>query len=375
MNFSINRNLLLKNLLIVSKAISSKTPIPIFSGIKFELTENQLILIGSDTDISIYVNIDASQDLVINETGNIVLQAKYLIEIIRKVDSEFITFELLDGFTIKIIASNSEFELNGINGVEYPAIQFDKSDDKVTFDANVLKTIIKQTVFSVSTSENRPILTGVNFLLKNGLLEVIATDSYRLSQKKLDLYVNTQLECNIVIPGKSLVELSKSISGDKSQINMYIHSNKVLFEFDNILYQTRLLEGTYPDASRLIPNEFGIEVNVNLHEIYSAIDRASLLSYDRSKNIVKLEIDGSKNNLEILSNSPEIGRVNEYVNINNEIDGSLIISFSARYFMDALKSLDCTNVSISFNSDMKPFIIKNQDDESVTQLILPVRTY
>jgi DNA polymerase-3 subunit beta len=257
---------------------------------------------------------------------------------------------------------------------EYPNLELEVTENPIRFETDVFKGFVNQTVFAISALETRPILTGVNFkLLANGL-EIVATDSYRLASKKIQLTSFSNRNVNIVIPGKSLIELSRILLPDVPELEMHVFGNKVLFKNGDLILQSRLLEGTYPDTSRLIPTEFEFEFNVSTQLIYNAIDRASLLSRDRTKNVVKMMIKGN-NVVEIISNSPEIGKVHEEVEVELLNGNELVISFNARYVMEALKYLNCEVVKFSFNGDMKPFIIQNVYDDSTLQLVLPVRTY
>jgi DNA polymerase-3 subunit beta len=378
MKFTIRRDYLLNALNQVNKAVSSKTPIPPLTGILFDVNENGLTLIGSDSDITIKTFIATSREdeeiITVEENGSVILQSKFITEIIRKIPNQFINFEIIDGALTKISTETSEFNLNGMDASEYPNLELEVTENPIRFETDVFKGFVNQTVFAISALETRPILTGVNFkLLANGL-EIVATDSYRLASKKIQLTSFSNRNVNIVIPGKSLIELSRILLPDVPELEMHVFGNKVLFKNGDLILQSRLLEGTYPDTSRLIPTEFEFEFNVSTQLIYNAIDRASLLSRDRTKNVVKMMIKGN-NVVEIISNSPEIGKVHEEVEVELLNGNELVISFNARYVMEALKYLNCEVVKFSFNGDMKPFIIQNVYDDSTLQLVLPVRTY
>jgi DNA polymerase-3 subunit beta len=198
----------------------------------------------------------------------------------------------------------------------------------------------------------------------------MATDSYRLSRKVIYLDNSNYGDLNIVIPGKNLVELSKMMDDD-SNVELHIFSNKVLFKYKNILFLSRLLSGTYPATSSIIPRDFSISIDCNANILYEMIDRASLLTSDREKNTIKLVLEGGI--LTILSNSPEIGKVEEKltVNCNNEIS----ISFSSKYMLDAIKSFSKDNITININSDNSPIILNSSEDDSLVQLVLPIKTY
>ena len=154
---------------------------------------------------------------------------------------------------------------------------------------------------------------------------------------------------------------------------MHVFSNKVLFKFDNTLFQTRVLSGTFPDVNRLIPASFELEIKANANEFYNVIDRAALLTSEKDKNIVKFECDG--NEVIVSSNSPEIGRVEEKMDVEKNNDTNIKIAFSSRFMMDALRTLESDEIIIFMNTDSKPIVIKSATDESLIQLILPIKTY
>lgn len=370
MQFKILRTELLNALNKVSRAVSSKSPLPVLTGIKFNLTDNELILTGSDSDITIETRIEKNEKkLEIKEPGSIVLNGHYISEIVRKIESEFITIEIIDGTLTRIKGERSEFNLNGIKSIDYPKIDLTKRGENFKLDSLILKTIINQTVFATSDKETRPILTGVNFRAADGVLSCIATDSYRLAKKTVS--VDESLRFNITIPAKSLNEISKIIE-KVEDIDIYVSDRKILFALDNIVIQTRLIDGAFPDTSRLIPTEFAYDLRVDSRDILSAIDRASLLSSDNN-NIVKLSM--SPDTVMISSKSQEIGSVEEDLASAFYQGEPLNISFSSKYVTDAIRSIAQSKIKILFTGDMKPFIVKSEDDESLFQLVLPVRTY
>ena len=202
--------------------------------------------------------------------------------------------EVLDGFKMIISTSNTEFNLNGINPADFPNLDLTLTEKPIILNTEVFKNLVNQTFFATSQNEARPLLTGINFRIKDGNLEVMATDSYRLSRKVIVLDDVVSSELNIVIPGKNLVELTKMI-GDENNNNIELHifNNKILFKYKNILFLSRLLSGTYPATSSIIPKDFNISVDCNANVLYEMIDRASLLTSDREKNTIKLVLMNS----------------------------------------------------------------------------------
>jgi DNA polymerase-3 subunit beta len=379
MKFIINREQLVESVQDVMKAVSSRTTIPILTGIKIVANHDGVILTGSDSDISIERFIPAEEEdyeyVEIIETGSIVLQARFFSEIVKKLPSEHVHIEVYDRFATRIRSGSSEFNLNGLDPQEYPRLPEITQENAFSIQTDLLKSMIRQTVFAVSTSETRPILTGVNWGLEDAVLTCVATDSHRLALRKSSIESDSDLKfSNVVIPGKSLSELSKILNDAEELIEIVVTERQVLFKAKHILFFSRLLDGNYPDTSKLIPSEVKTELVVSTKEFLQAIDRASLLAREGRNNVVKLAAS-QNHKVEISSISPEIGKVFEHVEQESMTGDELKISFSAKYMMDALKTMDCSDVKINFTGAMRPFIIRPQEDDSILQLILPVRTY
>lgn len=374
MKIKIKKELLLENLNKVSKAISTKNLIPILSGIKFDLTKEGLTLTASDNDITIQTFIPAdNKDMEIEKEGSIIIQGKYVLDIVRKLPDEFINIEVIDELKILIYAENSEFNLNGINQNEYPNVALENSKNFVKINTKLFKTIINQTAFATSTDESRPILTGINIKITGDILECSATDSYRLAKKQAKLNEIAGETYNIIVPGKNIVEFMKILNEGNEELEIHIFSNKVLFKQNNLLFQSRLVSGNYPNVNNLIPSDSFLKITANLSNLYDVIDRASILTSDKEKNIVTLETN--KNLLIVRSSSAEIGRVEEKMNITKDNEEEIKISFSAKYMMDALRSFEGNTVELAFEGEVKPIIIKDVEDPNLTQLVLPIRTY
>ena len=372
MKFSIKKEVLLEALNKVSKAISTKNVIPVLAGIKFHLNKKKLTLTASDNDITIETSIPCdNENIILKEEGSIIIQGKYILDIVRKLPDEFINIEVVDDLKILIYTENSEFNLNGISEKEYPSIELIESKNHIELSKTTLKEIVNQTAFATSLDENKAILNGINFNIIGNILECNATDSYRLARKVINLSTTAEENLNIVIPSKNLVEFTRILSEGDEKIEVHIFNNKILFKNQNLLFQSRLINGTYPNTSNLLPKEEQVKLHFN--EFYDVVDRVSILTSDKDKNIVTLETNGNK--LIMKSSSAEIGRVEEKMNIQKDRDLDIKISFSARYMMDALKSFSTETVELSFVGEIKPIVLKSSEDDTLTQLVLPIRTY
>ncbi len=375
MKFTIKKEILLDALIKVSKAISTKNLIPVLAGIKFELKKKKLTLTASDNDITIQTTIESlnDEDFRIENEGSIIIQGKYILDIVRKLPDEYINVEVVDELKILIYTDNSEFNLNGISESEYPNIGLEESKKKIDIKAGLFKNIVYQTAFATSNEESKPVLTGINFNIVGNILECNSTDSYRLARKVVTLDKESEESYNIVIPSHNILEFTKILGDDEELVELHIFSNKILFKNGNLKFESRLINGTYPNTSNLLPDDSFLIVKTNLNDFYNVIDRVSILTSDKEKNIVTLETNG--NILILKSSSAEIGRVEEKMNISKNSDEDIKISFSAKYMMEALKSFSTETVDLHFVGEIKPILIKSEEDETLTQLVLPIRTY
>lgn len=375
MKLTIKKDLLLNALNKVSKAISTKNLIPVLAGIKFELKKKKLTLTASDNDITIQTMIESTneEDFKVEQEGSIIIQGKYILDIVRKLPDKYINIEVVDELKILIYTENSEFNLNGISESEYPNIGLEESKKKVHIKASVFKDIVNQTAFASSNEESKPVLTGINFNIVGDVLECNSTDSYRLARKVVKLESASEENYNIVIPSHNILEFSRIIDEEDGDIELHIFNNKILFKTGNLKFESRLINGTYPNTSNLLPDDSYLVVSTNLNAFYDVIDRVSILTSDKEKNIVTLETNGDM--LILKSSSVEIGRVEEKMPITKNNNEDIKISFSAKYMMEALKSFSTETVDIHFVGEIKPILIKSSEDETLTQLVLPIRTY
>lgn len=376
MQFTINRNLFLENLNNVMRAISSRATIPILSGIKLSLNDQELILTGSDTNVSIQIEIPVNDDLHIQSTGSIVLPARFFSEIVKKLPGKEFSFEVRESFQTKITSENTEFMINGLDANNYPRLPEISTNSSFTVSGKTFRNIINETVFAVAAQESRPTLNGVNFIFNSTGIKAVATDSHRLSQREIDLEKGPQVDANLIIPGTSLVELSRIIGESDPQITVTPGDNQVLFNVDNLAFYTRLLEGSYPDTDRLIPTESTTSVEFDLSTLARSLERASLLTHESRNNVVKLTLDTENQIVKLEGDSPEIGNVEEEVAFKKLQGESLEISFNPDYLRDALRASITEEIVMNFTQPLRPFtVMPARDDVNFIQLITPVRTY
>ena len=371
MKFKIEQKTLLEGLAKVSNAISSKSLIPILSGIKFELTSEGLYLIASDSDMTIknFIKLD-KENIQIEELGGIVIP-KNIIEIVRKLEEQVLEITVLDGVKILIKTKSGNFYLNGYEKEEYPKMDLSLNKKFISINAKKLKEAVNQISFASSRDEGRPILTGINLRILGDKIELNATDSYRLARNILDLKETVDESYNIVVPTDNFNNFLKTIEVD-SDVELHIFNNKIIFNYENLLFQSRLISGNYPFTSNLLPKEKLISITLNKTQFYNVVDRAALFTSDKEKNIISLIVN---KNTVVVKSGDGIGQVDEKIDINGNVENEFKIDFSSRYMMDSVKTFKNETITLTFLASDKPIVISDKDSENLMHLVLPIRSY
>ena len=367
MKFSCNQQTLTKALNIVSKAVTIRTTIPILKGILLNVDDNGILTMSaSDLDLSIEKKIKVDN----STSGSIVVLSKLFGDIIRKLPDETITIEENDG-KVNIKCSNSEFNIIGLSSDEFPNINpNEENEEKILFNKELLKDMIKKTAFSASIDENKGVITGVLIEMEENSLNMIAVDGFRMAITK-EAMKNKERE-DIIISAKILNEISRIISESEDStedIELLLNDKKAVFSMEDTKVILRLLEGKFMDYKRILPSESSCKVVLNKNDFMSSVERASLLAKVGKNNLVKLDI--KDNIIEITSKSDE-GNVKENVIVSKEGD-DVVIGFNSKYLIDALKVIDDENIVILFNNSVSPCLIKPVSGDSFEYLILPVR--
>lgn len=372
MKMLIEKNILLEGLNFVSKALSTRNIIPILNGIKFDLKKEGLFLTATDNDISIQYFIDKKEIKNIEEIGCVIIYGKSLLEIIRKLPDTTILIENFENNEVSFKTENSIYNFNCFLQEDFPDIKLEEKKDPIILSSLKFKNIINQTSFACSLQESRPLLTGVNIKIQGNLFECTATDSYRLSKISIELNKIYDSNINIVIPARNINEFVKTIEKD-NDLEIHIFSNKILFKHGNLIFQSSLLNGTYPNTDNSIPKEYKYEIELDLKDFYSILDRASLITQSKDKNIIDLDL--INNNIIIKAFSQEMGKVEEKMEVNNKNQNNIKISFSAKYMIEALKIFKEDKILLLLNGEISPIIIKEINNNELIQLILPMKTY
>jgi DNA polymerase III subunit beta len=372
MQFSIYQPALLHMIQVVSKAVAVRTTKQVLTGILIEAGEASLTVTAYDLELGIQDTIRSNETnrLDITTPGSIVLPARYLSEVVRKLPSDTVSISVSNNYMTSIQCGQVEFHLHGIDSEEFPKLPLFQSGTQIQLPSNLLGDFIRTTTFAASTSEVRPVLTGTYVQYTDGTLNFTATDGLRLATRTASFEGTDTHNWNAIIPSKSLSELVRLLSSDETPTNIQLTDSHSLFVIGDTYFYTRLIDGTYPDTSRIIPKAQRTEIHVNVKSMASAIDRAALIARDRDNHMVRLEVQGDA--LTFSSSSPEIGNVSESVTASEKDGEDFQIAFNAKYVLDALSVFDEDEVVVRFNGSNQPFTIQQAEGDVGLQLISPV---
>lgn len=363
MIFICNKQKLQDGISICQKAITGKSTMPILEGIYITANKEGITLVGSDIDVCIETKVEAE----VLESGKVVIDSKIFGEIIRKLPNSDIRIEIIENDTVQITCEKSVFNVVYMNSDEFPALPSISVDTEVTVPQSILKNMIKSTSFAIAQDETRPVLQGILFEIKDKKLNLVALDGYRMAIRTE--YIDCDFDIEVVIPGKTLNEVSKILEDIESIVNITFTNNHILFNLGDTKIISRLLEGKYVNYSSLLPQEHKLFIDINRQELQNGIERASLMAKEGNSNLVKLDIQDDS--IVITSNS-QLGKVREEVTAN--LQGEQIqIAFNSRYLLDVLKNMEDDNVHMEMTSSVTPCVIKAKDTDSYKYLVLPVR--
>ena len=296
----------------------------------------------------------------------------------RKLPTNQVEIEVQDHYNVQLTSGKAVFTIQGVDSSQYPVLPETDEDKPVTLPGLLFKKLINQTIFSASNQENRPILTGLNLSFHDGYLTGVATDSHRLSKRDIPIKdLNPSLKgLNITIPKKTVIELTR-ILDDETNVTFYVMAQQLVFHFDNLVIYSRLLEGTFPDTSRLIPTTYNTELTVNTQSFSQALERAALLVHVAKSNVVQLKM--SQGSVALLVQGISIGQSTEELSYDSLEGDDLTIAFNPDYMRDAVKSFGDTTIKLGFISGERPLLLREDKVEEghndLIQLLTPIRTH
>ena len=369
---NINKEDFSNGIKIVEKVTSQKAIQPILSNILIETVSSDRIRFCA-TDLNLAINYKIQAEVI--KEGSTTLSAKKISEIVSKLSSSEINLKTIeDTDNIKIKSGKTEFDLIGLSALEFPKVLDDVETDEfktIVLNKNEFAKAVKQVIFAVSIQETQAVLTGVCFNIENNILELAATDGNRLTRVQKEIETPIDEPFNFIVPAKTLQEVLRISSIiDDEKITIKILRNKILFEFENLAFQSRLIDGVYPKYQQLIPSESEKKIIVDRVELINSIERVSVMVNDRT-NVVRFNF--TQGQLEIMADTPEAGRSKDYIDIQYDFD-DMLTAFNYKYVLDGLKNMDSKKVEIEISDVLAASIFKPQEDNgNYICLIMPVK--
>lgn len=348
---------------IVMKAVPTRTTMNILECILIDATTNEIKFTGNDMELGIETIVEGE----IIEKGKVAIDAKLFSEIVRKLPDNDITLSTDSNNNALITCEKSKFNIAGKSGDDFSYLPAIIKDKMITLSQFQLKEVINQTIFSIAINDNNKMMTGELFEISEGTLKVVGLDGHRIAIRNINLEGRAD-DVRVVIPGKTLQEISKILNADaESLINIYFTNNHVLFEFDQTHVVSRLIEGDYFKINQMLSNDYETKVSINKKEFLDSIDRANLLIREGDKKPIIINI---QNGLLQVNVNSAIGALNEDIDIDKE-GKDIMIGFNPKFLMDALRVIDDENVTMYLVNHKSPCFIRDKE-ENYIYLILPV---
>lgn len=363
MNIVCDKSNLIEGINIVMKAIPSKTTMEILECVVIEVKEDRIKLIANDLQIGIETLIEGD----IKQEGAVAIGAKVFFEIIRKLPNDPVEISVNDNYHMNITCGKSKFNIAARSTEEFPYLPSIVKEKSISISQFTLKDVIRQTVFSVSDNENSKVMTGELFEIHESQLKVVSLDGHRISIRKVPLKESYD-DISVIIPGKTLIEISKIINGGMDdEVDIYFTDKHVLFVFENTLVLSRLIEGEYYKIDKMLSSDYETKIRVNKKQMLECIDRTTLLLKESDKKPVIIEIKDERMRFAMISS---IGTMDEDIDAVKE-GKDILIGFNPRFLMDALRVIDEEEITMYMINPKAPCFIRDQE-ESYIYLILPV---
>lgn len=354
---------LVKGVNIVSKAVPSKTTMPILECILIDATTGIIKFTANDMELGIETVVEGN----IIEKGVVAIDAKIFSEIVRKLPENEVIIECDENLQTMITCEKAKFNISAKSGEDFSYLPYVEKSEMITLSQFTLKEIIRQTIFSIADNDSNKLMTGELFQIQDNILKVVSLDGHRISIRKTELE-NNYSSIKVVVPGKTLMEVSKILSGEaESKVNISFTKNHIVFEFDNTVVVSRLIEGEYFRIDQMLSSDYETKVKINKKEFLNCIDRATLLVKEGDKKPIIINILDDVMELKIKS---QIGSMNDEIMITKE-GRDLLIGFNPKFLIDALRVIDDEEVTLYLMNPKAPCFIKD-DKENYIYLILPV---
>lgn len=363
MNIVCDKSNLIEGINIVMKAIPSKTTMEILECVVIEVKEDRIKLIANDLQIGIETLIEGN----IKQEGSVAIGAKVFFEIIRKLPNDQVEISVDDNYHMNITCGKAKFNIAAKSTEEFPFLPNIVKEKSISISQFTLKDVIRQTVFSVSDNENSKVMTGELFEIHESQLKVVSLDGHRISIRKVPLKESYE-DISVIIPGKTLIEISKIINGGiDDEVEIYFTDKHVLFVFEDTLVLSRLIEGEYYKIDKMLSSDYETKIRVNKKQMLDCIDRATLLLKESDKKPVIIEIKDERMRFAMISS---IGTMNEDIDSVKE-GKDILIGFNPKFLMDALRVIEEEEITMYMINPKAPCFIRDEE-ENYIYLILPV---
>jgi len=362
------KDTILKAINSVVKAVASKTTMPILEGILIQTNDKEIKLTTYDLELGIEYVINCE----VTEQGSCVVNATMFSEIIRKLPDSEIHITLNSNNLLEIECEGALYKLTTMNPDEFPELPKIEVENSIELEQGVLKSMIRKTIFAVSTEENRPIFTGCLFEVENNKLNLVAVDGFRLALRSMYLQTKSN-NFSAVIPGKTLNEVNKILLDSFENVKIGIAKNQALFEMDNCKIVTRILDGEFLNYKSVIPSNWETRIRVNRNNLQNSFERISLISSSsiekEKKYPVKVSVDIGK---VTISCTNQTGDAKEELYVSSE-GKNIEAGFNPKYFLDSLKAIDEEEIFVELGSSISPCLVKSVENSDYVYMILPIR--
>jgi len=375
MEFVCEKKEIQKGVSAVEKIVTTRSTLPIIGNILFEVGKNGIKLSANNLEMGIEIGVKAK----VTKEGAVLLPAKTLSGIVSRLPEKPVSFKLGENGIVRIAYDQSHFNIHSLPPDEFPALPKIKEGKNFAVDADIFSAMIKQTIFAVSNSEEKYVLTGVLIEIgKSGVsgdssnLRMVATDGYRLAKRGEKVEMEGTGTASVIVPARALNELARSLEGEKGgELRITVASDQIVFRYEEIYLVSRLIQGQFPDYKQVIPKKNTVKVVLSTKELLEAAERAAVVA-SGSANITRFEIKGGK--MHLSANTPDIGNIDEVLGAEVKGGEKLQVSFNIRLITDVLRAVSTEKVVVELAEGLSPGIIRPEGGADYLYIVMPIRT-
>lgn len=368
MRFSVNQQQFARALQLAGRVVSPRASMPVLNYVLLDVCDDSLRMVATDLEMGVEVTVPA----IVHDDGALALPARLLLEIVSNLPESDVVVSSNNGETrASINCESTRFEVFGLPGSDFPVLPLSVEGVTASVDAGVLRGMIRQTSFAVSTDESRPFLTGIYVVVAGGRIRLVATDGGRLALKSAAVVAEEGAEFSAIVPAKAMVELMRALGSVEGEVRILYGENQTVFVVPGMRFATRVIAGQFPNYEQVIPREPKQRIRVGAERFFRAIKRASITARDAA-NVVR--INASEGMLTVASNTPDVGRAQE--DIPAEVEGEAVqAAFNAKFLLEALASVDAAEVVFELTGPLSPGALRPVGREDYVYVLAPVRVY